>query len=85
MNLPQLSKRYPIAQMALFGSYARGEQTPQSDIDLMVELNGKMGWDYLDLCMELQALFPDKKVDVVTKGSIQPHYWEFMKDKFLYV
>lgn len=32
----------PISKASLFGSYARGENTPKSDVDILVELNGRL-------------------------------------------
>ena len=34
--LPELRQRYPIASLGLFGSWVRGEQRPDSDLDLLV-------------------------------------------------
>jgi len=38
---PQLATRYHARQMALFGSAARGERTPTSDVDLLVDFDEK--------------------------------------------
>ena len=54
-HLPDLKKRYPIARLALFGSVVREDFNPaKSDIDILVELNGEMDWNYFDLCFEIQ-------------------------------
>jgi len=84
-KLTEMQRKYPVARLGLFGSYSRGEQTENSDIDILVELNGEIGWDYFDLCFELKDLFPDKKVDVVSRKAIQPNYWMFVKEDLLYV
>ena len=83
-QLPTLKKKYPIATLAIFGSYSRGTQNENSDIDIMVEFNGSMGWNYFDLYDDLQTLFKNK-VDLVSRGGIQNHYWEYLKDKMIYV
>ena len=41
--LPDLRRRYPVAQLGVFGSYARGEQREGSDLDLLVDLDGPIG------------------------------------------
>jgi predicted nucleotidyltransferase len=41
-NKPALQKKYPISRFGVFGSYARGEATESSDIDIAVDING---WD----------------------------------------
>lgn len=40
---PELQRKYPISRLGVFSSYARGEATENSDIDVAVELNGPMG------------------------------------------
>ncbi len=50
----------------------------------MVDFNGPIGIEFIDLSDELEVIL-GKKVDLVTKGGIQAHYWEYLKDKFIYV
>src|SRR6266498_1862113 len=84
--LPLLKQKYPIEKLALFGSVTREDFDPEkSDIEIMVEFNGSIGWDYFDLYFDLQKLFPGKKVDLVSRGGIQPHYWDYLKNKMIYV
>ena len=42
--LPELRQRYPVASLAVFGSWARGEQRADSDLDLLAEFDGPIGW-----------------------------------------
>jgi predicted nucleotidyltransferase len=70
-----LLQRWPIASLSLFGSVARGDQTAHSDVDLLIELSGPMGWNFFDLADELQALL-GVKVDLIPKNGIKPHYWQ---------
>lgn len=42
-NYADLAKEFSIASLELFGSYARDEQTPQSDVDLLVNFSRPMG------------------------------------------
>jgi len=57
---------------ALFGSYARGESKPESDVDILVELpKGKSLFDFIDLELELEDTL-DKKVDLVEYSTIKP-------------
>ena len=76
--------KYPIAKIGLFGSFARGENSSRSDIDLLVELNGEMGWDYFDLANDLKQLFDGYKVDVVSRRAIPDLYWNEIKKEVLY-
>ena len=66
---PELKKRYNVEEIALFGSYARGEQTDASDLDILVTLNAPLGWEYVDLCDHLADLL-QTKVEVLTRGAI---------------
>ncbi len=51
---PELRRRYPIRAMGVFGSYVRGEQTADSDLDILVDLDDGMTLpDYAGLQMEL--------------------------------
>ncbi|MEX0811326.1 MAG: nucleotidyltransferase family protein [Chitinophagales bacterium] len=85
-KLPELKKKYPISKLALFGSITRNDFKPKtSDIDIMVEFDGDIGWEYFDLVWEIQELFPGYKVDIVSKGAIQPHYWKHIKGDLQYV
>jgi predicted nucleotidyltransferase len=83
--LPQLQKKYPVKALALFGSATRKDFDPdKSDIDVLVELNGDMDWNYFDLCYDIQSLFPHKKVDIVSRGAIQEQYWQFIEKNLVY-
>lgn len=84
-HLPLLQKKYPIEKMALFGSIVRDDFDPsRSDIDILVELNGAIGWGFIDLSDELGKLL-GKKVDLVSRAGIKPRYWEQIKSDILYV
>ncbi|MBE5791817.1 MAG: nucleotidyltransferase domain-containing protein [Clostridia bacterium] len=69
-----IAARYNIAALYLFGSYARGEATPESDIDFRVDRG-----DLIDL-MELGGLFSDleegfdKSLDVLTTQMLSPAF-----------
>jgi len=83
-GLPKLKKRYPISSMAIFGSYARGDQTENSDLDILVEFNGDIGWDFFDLAKEIEEIL-HLKIDLVSGKAIKPHYWAHIKQDLIYV
>jgi uncharacterized protein len=64
---------FGVKEIGIFGSYARGDQTPQSDIDIIVKFNdGKKSFkSFMKLSFFLQELF-HKKVDLLTEKSISP-------------
>ena len=67
--LSALVKRYYIKRIALFGSAARGELTPSSDIDLLVEFEkGKAPsiGGMVAINDAFRPIFGDRKVDIAT-------------------
>ncbi|HVF69222.1 MAG TPA: nucleotidyltransferase family protein [Xanthomonadales bacterium] len=65
-------KKADVRKAALFGSYARGENTEESDIDILVDLpRGKTLIDLIGLEQDLEEVLK-KKVDVVTYNGIHP-------------
>lgn len=80
----EIQKRYPIASMALFGSYSRNEQEENSDIDILVEFDGKIGSDFILLANEIERKL-GLHVDVVSKNGIKPKYFESIKPDLIYV
>uniref|UniRef100_UPI0025DE6A4B nucleotidyltransferase family protein n=1 Tax=uncultured Clostridium sp. TaxID=59620 RepID=UPI0025DE6A4B len=59
------SKYKSIRKILLFGSRARKDNSPKSDIDFMIVLNRKVGLDFFGLYHFLSEEF-DKNVDVIT-------------------
>lgn len=84
-NKAILQKKYPLASLALFGSFALGEQSKESDIDILVELNGPMGIEFVDLLIGLEKIFGGHKVDLVSKSGVNPRYWPFIQKDLIYV
>ena len=64
---------YPIEKAWVFGSYARGEETRKSDIDIMVRFDKEARislFDYIRIMHALEDLFR-KKVDLVEEGQLR--------------
>ena len=68
-QMPFLKREYHVKSAALFGSYAKGTQRDDSDVDILVEFDGFVGLKFVHLADHLELLF-GRKVDVVTKGGI---------------
>lgn len=62
---PGLARRYGVYRLALFGSYARGEDKPQSDIDIVVELREPDLFALVHIKEELEIDF-QRPVDIIT-------------------
>ncbi len=73
--LPILRKN-TVSQAGIFGSFARGESTAKSDLDLLVKFQGKRSLlDLIHLQLELEEAL-QKKVDVLTYKSLHPRLKE---------
>lgn len=67
-------KKHDVQKAALFGSFVRGEQREDSDIDILVEFKDRENKTLLNLIgleLELRDVF-NRKVDVLTYNSIHP-------------
>lgn len=80
----ELFGRFPIKSLAVFGSFARGDQTPDSDIDLLVEFDQPVGIEFIDLADRLEALL-NRRVDLVSRRGIKPKYLDRIKPELEYV
>ena len=63
-----------VKSIGLFGSFVRGNSSPESDVDVLVEFDsGKRTYDnVIDTCFFLEELF-SRKVEVVTTDSMSPY------------
>jgi uncharacterized protein len=68
-----LLKEAGVLRSPLFGSFIRGEQTEESDIDILIEFpKGKSLLDLVDLEMKLEQVL-GRKVDLLTYNSLSPY------------
>ena len=76
--LKQCSK-YGIAFLAVFGSFARGENTPKSDLDLLVRFSDRKSLlDMVRIEREMSESL-GVKVDLLTENAISPYLREGIK------
>ena len=74
-----ICNRYSIAKIGVFGSYAKGKATEESDIDLLVEFNESFDlFKYNQFIEELETFF-NKSIDILDYRCI----WEVLKDDIL--
>lgn len=79
-----LFDRYPLRTMAVFGSVSRGDNTSESDVDIMVELARPLGLDFVQLADELEDLL-GVKVDLVSRKGIKDRYFVHIEPDLKYV
>jgi predicted nucleotidyltransferase len=82
-GLEQLCHRYRVRRLELFGSAARGEDRPDSDLDFLVEFEplprGAYADSYFGLLEALEHLF-GKRVDLIVTSTIgNPYLREFIE------
>lgn len=71
--------KHGASNLRIFGSTARGDETPQSDVDFLVDFErGRGVLQLMALEMELEQLL-GAKVEVLTVGGLSP----FLKDRIL--
>ena len=69
-----IAKAYGVQRVFLFGSYARGEATPSSDLDFRIDKGSLRGLFALGgLYADLEECF-EKELDVLTTGSLEPEF-----------
>ncbi|NMB60916.1 MAG: nucleotidyltransferase family protein [Chloroflexi bacterium] len=73
-NRQQLSERFGVTSVYLFGSIARDEGRPDSDIDLLIEFIKPIDlFEFIELQQNLESLL-GKKVDLGTRRSLKLQY-----------
>ncbi|HII93233.1 MAG TPA: nucleotidyltransferase family protein [Methanosarcina sp.] len=72
-------KKEGATKVAIFGSYARGEERPESDIDILVEFSETKGLLTMVRIERELSEFLGIKVDLLTEGSISPYLIEGIK------
>jgi len=84
-NKPKLFGKYPISELALFGSFARNDYNENSDIDILVDFHKPIdGFEYIRLAHEFEDIF-NHKVDVVSRKAIKAQYLPFVESSIIYV
>ncbi len=77
--------RYGVRSLALFGSVVRGEEKPESDIDLLVVFEGPATFDgYMELKFYLEDLL-GQAVDLVTSKALRPQLRPWVEQDLVYV
>jgi len=75
---PLLGERFKVKKIGVFGSYLHGEQSEESDVDILVEFYEPVGWEFIDLKDFLEETL-GQEVDLVTVRALKPQ----LRDKIL--
>lgn len=83
--MPELRDAYRVKTIGVFGSAARGDDTPASDIDILVEFSEPVGFfKFLDLEEYLSGIL-ERKVDLVTRNALKPDIRDAVLRDVVYV
>lgn len=82
----ELQQLYGVEEIAVFGSFARGTQTAQSDVDILVRLSKPIGFRFFELWDYLAELL-GMNVDLLTPNALKqkPFLWESVMEDLVHV
>ena len=84
-NLWPVMQKYGVASLWIFGSHARGDFRPDSDIDLLVEFASPPGFDnFMGLKFDLEDRL-GTKVDLLSRSACKPRFLDAIQPDLLHV
>ena len=84
-NSELLNEKYNVGTIGIFGSYVRGDEKNDSDVDILVEFNKPIGFfKFLELEEYLAGII-GKKVDLVSKKALKPRIGKHILKEAVFV
>jgi len=83
-NKLELENRFKVRRLALFGSYARGDQRPDSDVDILVDIDPSVGLEFVTLAEQIEQLL-GLPIELVSLRAIKPNKLAYIKQELIYV
>ena len=81
---PQLQREYAVKKVGLFGSFANGAYTDNSDIDILVEFEHPVGWQFFKLEKYLEKTL-HRKIDLVTVNALKEQLKPLVLSQIQYI
>ena len=81
---PYLHQKFSVNKIGYFGSYARNTHTENSDLDILVELEKPLGWEFFDLQEYLEDVLK-LKIDLTTVNGLKQQLKETILKTIKYV
>jgi len=78
----ELGPKYKVGRMALFGSYARGDQTEKSDVDVLIGVDPSIGLEFVTLADQIEKAI-GLPVDVITERALKPRYLKAIQSELI--
>ena len=83
-NKSELENRFKVRQLAIFGSYARGDQRADSDVDILVDIDPSIGLEFITLAEKIEQLL-GLPVELVSLRAIKPNKYDYIEQDLIYV
>jgi hypothetical protein len=83
-NKAELEKRFKVQKLALFGSYAREDQSNESDVDILVDVDPSIGIEFVTLAESIEKLL-GIHVELVSRKAIKPRALKLIEQELIYV
>lgn len=80
----ELNERFTVKRIGVFGSFARGDEGPESDVDVIVELGEPTFDNYMDLKFKLEEVL-GLPVDLVMADTLKPRLKPIIEQEAVYV
>lgn len=68
-KIPYLENNYGVKKIGIFGSFAKGIEKEDSDVDILVELKKPIGLKFIELAEHIEK-FLGRKIDILTPVGI---------------
>ncbi|CAD5243797.1 nucleotidyltransferase family protein [Thermococcus camini] len=75
-HMGELQRNYCVREVEIFGSYARGEQSENSDLDILVEFEKPVGLLTISMLQIYLSELLGIEVDVIPKNSLRKELWD---------
>jgi predicted nucleotidyltransferase len=83
-NKTELENRFKVRRLAIFGSYARGDQRPDSDVDILVDIDPSVGLEFVTLAEQIEQLL-GLPVELVSRRAIKANKLKYIERDLIYV
>ena len=80
-----LREKYKVTKLGLFGSYARGEEKQDSDIDILIEFEEAPSMREFFGAEEYLEEILNRKMDLIREGAIRPELKERIMSEVIYI
>jgi len=81
---PRLYDKYSINRIGLFGSFAIGKNTEKSDIDIIIDYEKPIGWEFFDI-QDLLYQHLNRKIDLVSFKALKKQLKEKILNQTIFI